>query len=116
MKYLEIVSIVQDKRLPPEGKYVLVWDGNWDIAKLEVGISVGLRNEIINGALPDHSEVLWSQTTGNQKVQRSKIYKACDEGWNNTVPYCWYRKNGSTILGQNVTHWTYLPDDPTKKE
>lgn len=101
------------ERLPEENEYVLIWCGECQIARIEKGISEEQRKAMKNGEINDPVESGWNMSDGYFRLKRSDSYKACDEGWNNKVPYCW-RVNGGmmTLFGQNVTHWMPLPEPP----
>ena len=101
------------ERLPEENEYVMIWCGECQIAKIEKGISEEQRNAMKRGELDDPREICWTSSSGYFQLKRSESYRACDEGWNNKVPYCW-RVNGGmmTLFGQNVTHWMPLPEPP----
>jgi hypothetical protein len=102
-----------EERLPEEGKYVIVWVGSAQVARIEKGITEEERQKMKNGEVEDIIEYGWSQSTGFMPLKRSNLYKACDVHGNNRVPYCW-KANGGPIewFGQNVTHWMPLPEPP----
>ena len=100
-------------RLPEEKESVMIWDGEWQVAKIEKGISEKEREAMKNGEINDPVEIGWNASGGYRQLRRSELYRACDEGWNNNVPYCWYVNGGmSKLFGQNVTHWMPLPKPP----
>ena len=101
-----------DDRLPEENEYVMIWDGEWQVAKIEKGISEKERELMKNGEINDPVEIGWNATDGYFKLKRSEAYRVCDEGWNNRVPYCWYVNGKMKLFGQNVTHWMPLPKPP----
>ena len=102
-----------DERLPDENEYVMIWDGKWQIAKIEKGITEKERALMMNREIDDPVEIGWNLTNGYFQLRRSDSYRACDEGWNNNVPYCWYVNGGmAKLFGQNVTHWMPLPHPP----
>ena len=102
-----------DERLPEEGKYVIVWVGSVQVAKIEKGITEEERQKMKNGEVEDRIEYGWSQSTGCMPLKRSNLYKACDVHGNNRVPYCWNANGGPMEwFGQNVTHWMPLPEPP----
>ena len=102
-----------EERLPEENEYVMIWSGEWQIAKIEKGISKKERELMKNGEINDPVEIGWNASGGYRQLRRSELYMACDEGWNNNVPYCWYVNGGmSKLFGQNVTHWMPLPEPP----
>ena len=102
-----------EERLPEEGKYVIVWVGSAQVARIEKGITEEDRQKMKNGEVEDRIEYGWSQSTGFMPLKRSNLYKACDVHGNNRVPYCW-KANGGPMewFGQNVTHWMPLPEPP----
>jgi hypothetical protein len=102
-----------DERLPEEGKYVIVWVGSVQVARIEKGITEEERQKMKNGEVEDRIEYGWSQSTGCIPLKRSNLYKACDVHGNNRVPYCW-KANGGPMewFGQKVTHWMPLPEPP----
>lgn len=102
-----------EERLPEEGKYVIVWVGSAQVARIEKGITEEERQKMKNGEVEDRIEYGWSQSTGFMPLKRSNLYKACDVHGNNRVPYCW-KANGGPMewFGQNVTHWMPLPEPP----
>ena len=102
-----------EERLPEEGKYVIVWVGSVQVARIEKGITEEERQKMKNGEVEDRIEYGWSQSTGFMPLKRSNLYKACDVHGNNRVPYCW-KANGGPMewFGQNVTHWMPLPEPP----
>ena len=103
-------------RLPEENEYVMIWDGELEISKIEKGISEKERELMKNGEINDPVEIGWNMSDGYFKLKRSESYRACDEGWNNSVPYCWYVNGGMTkLFGQNVTHWMPLPEPPKEE-
>ena len=101
------------ERLPEEGKYVIVWVGSAQVARIEKGITEEERQKMKNGEIEDRIEYGWSQSTGFMPLKRSDLYKSCDVFGNNLVPYCW-KANGGPMewFGQNVTHWMPLPEPP----
>lgn len=99
-------------RLPEEKESVMIWDGEWQVAKIEKGISEKEREAMKNGEINNPVEIGWNVTDGYFKLKRSEAYRACDEGWNNRVPYCWYVNGKMKLFGQNVTHWMPLPEPP----
>ena len=105
-----------DERLPEEGKYVIVWVGSVQVARIEKGITEEERQKMKNGEVDDRIEYGWSQSTGCIPLKRSDLYKACDVHGNNRVPYRW-KANGGPMewFGQNVTHWMPLPEAPKMK-
>ena len=102
-----------EERLPEEGKYVIVWVGSVQVARIEKGITEEERQKMKNGEVEDRIEYGWSQSTGCIPLKRSNLYKACDVHGNNRVPYCW-KANGGPMewFGQNVTHWMPMPEPP----
>lgn len=104
------------ERLPEEGKYVIVWVGSAQVARIEKGITEEERQKMKNGEIEDRIEYGWSQSTGFMPLKRSDLYKSCDVFGNNLVPYCW-KANGGPMewFGQNVTHWMPLPEPPKMK-
>lgn len=102
-----------EDRLPEEGKYVIVWVGSAQVARIEKGITEEERQKMKNGEIEDRIEYGWSQSTGFMPLKRSDLYKSCDVFGNNLVPYCW-KANGGPMewFGQNVTHWMPLPEPP----
>lgn len=100
-------------RLPEEGKYVLIWCGEFQIARIEKGISEQERLQMKQGILSDPLEYGWSSSSGLKSYKRSDVYKSCDVSGNNLVPYRWYANGGPmNWKGQDVSHWAYLPDSP----
>ena len=100
-------------RLPEENEYVIIWCGECQIARIEKGISKEQRKAMKRGDLDDPVESGWNMSDGYFQLKRSESYRACVEGWNNNVPYCWYVNGGMmTIFGQNVTHWMPIPEPP----
>lgn len=103
-------------RLPEENEYVMIWCGEFQIAKIEKGITEKERELMKSGEINDPVEIGWNMSDGHFKLKRSESYRACDEGFNNKVPYCWYVNGGMMkLFGQNVTHWMPLPDLPQKE-
>ena len=102
-----------EERLPEEGKYVIVWVGSAQVARIEKGITEEERQKMKNGEIEDRIEYGWSQSTGFMPLKRSDLYKSCDVFGNNLVPYCW-KANGGPMewFGQNVTRWMPLPEPP----
>ena len=101
------------ERLPEEKEYVMIWCGECQIARIEKGITEEQRKAMKRGDLDDPCETGWTSSGGYFTLKRSESYRACDEGWNNKVPYCWYVNGGVvTLFGQNVTHWMPLPEPP----
>lgn len=91
-------------KLPPEGKYVLVYLNkiNWidnndpenvyfEVACLKKGISQKERD-----ALDDSDE-------------RKRMFRFGDEDGNNKVPYQWSTFGPMAFFGQEVECWDYLP-------
>ena len=108
-----ITWIPVSDRLPEEGKYVLIWCGDFQIARIEKGISEQERASMKRGEIPDPEEYCWSGNTGFIKCNRSDLYKGCDVCGNNLVPYHWYANGGPmNWKGQDVSHWAYLPNIP----
>lgn len=106
-----------DDRLPEENEYVMIWCGELQIAKIEKGISKKERELMKNGEINDPVEIGWNASGGYRQLRRSELYRACDEGWNNRVPYCWYVNGGMMkLFGQNVTHWMPIHLQPPKGE
>ena len=105
-----------DDRLPEEGKYVIVWVGSVQVARIEKGITEEERQKMKNGEIDDRIEYGWIQSTVCIPLKRSDLYKACDVHGNNRVPYRW-KANGGPMewFGQNVTHWMPLPETPKMK-
>ena len=102
-----------EDRLPNENEYVIVFDEKCQIAKIENGISKKERELMKNGEINAPVEIGWNMSDGYFQLKRSESYRACDEGWNNRVPYCWYVNGGKMkLFGQNVTYWMTLPDPP----
>ena len=107
---IDVFSV--SERLPDEGKYVLIWCGKWQVARIEKGISEEERASMKRGEIPDPEEYRWSGNTGLIKCKRSDLYKECDVFGNNLVPYHWYANGGPmNWFGQDVSHWGYLPED-----
>jgi hypothetical protein len=106
---------VEDE-LPEENKYVLIWVGEVQVARIEKGITEEDRDKMRKGEIEDKIECGWSLPTGTMPSKRSEIYKECDVRWNNLVPYCW-KANGGPMswFGQDVTHWRPLPENPSKE-
>lgn len=101
------------ERLPEENEYVMIWCGECQIARIERGISEEQRKAMKRGELDDPCETGWTLSSGYFTLKRSQAYKACDEQGNNRVPYCWYANGGPMQwFGQDVTHWSYLPQPP----
>ena len=108
--------LVKDK-LPEENEYVMIWCGECQIARIEKGISEEQRNAMKRGDLDDPCEIGWTSSSGYFTLKRSESYSACDEGWNNYVPYCWYVNGGMMkLFGQNVTHWMPMPEPPKEND
>ena len=105
-----------EERLPEEGKYVIVWVGSVQVARIEKGITEEDRQKMKNGEVEDGIEYGWSLSTGFIPLKRSDQYKSCDVFGNNLVPYCW-KANGGPMewFGQNVTHWMPIPEAPMMK-
>ena len=107
----ELVSVKD--RLPEENEYVMIWCGEFQIARIEKGITEKERALMKNGEINDPVELGWNMSDGCFSLKRSDSYKACDEGFNNKVPYCWHVLGGmEKLFGQNVTHWMPLPEPP----
>lgn len=101
------------ERLPEENEYVLIWCGECQIARIEKGISEEQRKAMKDGEIDDQVEIGWNISDGYFQLKRSDSYRACDEGFNNKVPYCWSVNGGMVkLFGQNVTHWMPLPEPP----
>lgn len=99
--------------LPDENEYVLIWCGQFQIARIEKGITAEEREAMKHGDMPDPSETTWAASTGYVQRKRSDLIKACDVQGNNKVPYCWYANGGlMRWRGQDVTHWQPLPESP----
>ena len=97
-------------QLPPEDEYVLIYlgFGNYDIAKVELGISEEEREKMKLGELDDPIEYGMC-ASGIIKTKRRDAYKAADQGFNNAVSYCFRTKSGINIFGQRVEAWCKLP-------
>lgn len=92
------------KELPEEKRLVIIyvpnrpwgWNGKGDIhyqiAWLEKGISQKERE-----ALPDNSKRKWTYTHG-------------DEGFNNSVPFCWETFGPDRFFGQEAKAWAYFEE------
>ena len=105
-----------DDMLPEESEYVIIWCGECQIAKIEKGITEKERELMKSGEINDPVEIGWNMSDGHFKLKRSESYRACDEGFNNKVPYCWYVNGGMMkLFGQNVTRCMPLPEPPTKE-
>ena len=65
-----------DERLPEEGKYVIVWVGSVQVAKIEKGITEEERQKMKNGEVEDRIEYGWSQSTGYMPLKRCDLYKS----------------------------------------
>ena len=100
-------------RVPEENEYVMIWCGECQIAKIEKGISEVQRNAMKDGEIDAPVATGWASSSGYFQLKRSESYRACDEGFNNKVRYCWSVNGGMMkLFGQNVTHWTPLPEPP----
>ena len=98
------------QRLPQDGERVLVYNGSYEIAVFNRGVSQEERERMRTGLSPDREEVVMCATEV-RAVRRSDRYTPYDEGFGNTVPYAW-KAVGGWIAGQDVTHWMPLPDKP----
>jgi hypothetical protein len=101
------------ERLPEENKYVLIWCGEIQVARIEKGISEEERASMKRGELPDPEIMGWTLVDGWSGAKRSRCYFSCDIQGNNKVPYCW-KPNGGPMqwFGQDVTYWMPLPEPP----
>lgn len=107
-------------KLPPAGIYVLVHlvKDNWhdsedpkgvyyDVAKLELGISLSDREKMKKGGLWD--ETFWHY---DRECKRSQVFKGSDEHGNNLVSYSWRTFGTMDYFGQEVDYWMeILPID-----
>ena len=106
-----------EERLPDEGKYVEIWCGTHQIARIEKGITEEQRAAMKRGEMEDPEEIGWTLIGGYTKYKRSLSYKRCDELGNNTVPYCWIANGGPMCWhGQDVTHWRECVPPPKGDE
>lgn len=104
---------VKDK-LPEENEYVLILVGSKiEVARIEKGISQEERKKMKNGVIPDKEEFGYIPGREVFTIKRSDVIKGCDEWGNNFVPYKWYAQSGPMEWwGQNVSHWSKLPEQP----
>ena len=102
-----------EEGLPEEDKYVLIWCGSVQVAKIEKGISMAERKAMEDGLIDNPIEHGWRAAEGWTSHRRSEVIRACDEWGNNLVPYHWYADGGlMSWFGQKVTHWMPLPEPP----
>ena len=105
--------------LPENGKYVLAKHnrGTWSdisdqdnvncvVVKFVRGISIEEREQMKKGEFPHTLKRYWSFFKEYGTVERSRVYKAEDEGDNNKVPYNWQMFGPGSFFGQEITHWT----------
>lgn len=103
-----------EDRLPEENKYVLILNGSKiEVARIEKGISKEERDKMKCGELPERKERCVLVSGEVLTVNRSDLFKGCDEWTNNLVPYKWYAQSGPMQWqGQDVSHWMPLPEPP----
>ena len=105
-----------DDSIPKEdNKYILGWDGDYRIVKIEHGLSKEEREKMKSGELEDPYVGGWS-CSGYSECHRSSAYEFCDEDGNNLVPYAWSTNNGHNIFGKDIKFWKSLPDPPVDKK
>lgn len=101
------------EKLPEDGQIVIIYKGDVNVARFECGISMEERKKMEVGEVDDPVESVWSSSTGNRYVKRSKLIERADEFGNNKVPYFWVAPKGPMQWnGQDVSHWMPLPDSP----
>jgi len=114
-----------NKKLPPQGKYVLVHlnkDNHGDqddpkgvyfhVAKLKMGISKGDREKMKSGELPDIDIFNIGYSMEGRFIKagkRSDAYFEEDEKDNNKRPYKWFTFGPSIYFGQDVDYWMKIP-------
>jgi hypothetical protein len=109
-----------EDRLPEDGKYVIVhligkpWGDSkdpvgvfHDVAQTVIGISQETRERMKSGEILDPEE--W---TGDGYIQRSRIHRFGDEGFNNQRAFGFKPFGPGSHWGHEVDYWMEIPELP----